>query len=69
MSKIIENPHRWEQSVYGYGNSFSYIVYAFWAETQLSRKISMDFFAYVCLFAVVRHIPDNDRSQLLLQEV
>ena len=53
LRKIMENAHRWEQSVYGYSNCFSYIVYAFWAKTQLTRKISIDFFlvfAYVCLY-------------------
>ena len=33
------NVHGWEKNVYGYGNCFSCIVYAFWTETQLSRKI------------------------------
>ena len=65
LRKIIENGHRWEQSVYVYGNCFSYIVYAFWAESQLARKISMDFlflpvFSY---FVVVRHILNKDDSE------
>ena len=46
----MANAERREQSLYGYGNCFSYIVYAFWAETQLSRKISVDFFLFLPMF-------------------
>ena len=66
-----ENAQRWEKSVSGYVNCFSYIVYAFWGGTQLSLKMYIDFFSFCLLlsFFVVRHIPDKGRSQLLSQDV
>ena len=42
--------------------------YAFWIETVISQNFVGFLFLsmFVCLFAVVRHKPDNDWSQLLL---
>ena len=54
-----------EKGVYEeYINCFCYIVYAFWAETHLSRTAFWIFSflpTFVFLF-VIRQIPDNDRS-------
>ena len=60
-----------EKGVSGYVNCSGWILYAFWVETVISQ-IFVDFLflpMFVCLFAVVRHKSDNDRSQLLLQNL
>ena len=45
-----ENAQRWEKSVSGYVNCFSYIVHAFWGGTQLSLKMYIDFFFFLLTF-------------------
>ena len=56
-----------EKGVYEYFYCFCYIVYDFWADAKLSRKILWFWFCFcLCLpfFVVIRLKPNNDRSQL-----
>ena len=49
---IVGKMHSVEKGVSGYVNYFSCKVYAFWTETQLSRKIQMDFFLFLPMFVL-----------------
>ena len=48
-----------------------FIVYALWAETLLSRKILcfLILMMFVFFSVVVHHYTDNDKSQLLPQDI
>ena len=61
-----------QKNVSGFLNCFCYIVCAFLLRHSYLAKI-YGFFSFlpkfVFLFVVLRQIPDNDRSQLLPQDV
>ena len=60
----------WKNGVI-YNNCFCWIVCAFGLrQCSLAKQIDFFLFMYVCLsLVIVRHIPDNDRSQLFPKDV
>ena len=59
LSNPIENKHnfkfeqRWKKRVSVYFKCFCWIVYAFWAEAKISRKILCIFLFFLCLYLLL----------------